>query len=319
MSYHTTRDASFDLEYSFVAVTIGCCPVIKDALKDRLLELTKEVFQGQYGCRILDINVGADFVHVHFDAKPSTALGELARYYIRHTGACLWSEFGAYLKPYLSGSTLRWERDYFLCIENSRCHDMAESFIYEKRKKASATGSTAELPNLPAKARGEKVLSRFGALIYELRRENDENADVHSKTTLFGVHPSVFREKVLQCDAPKEEWIEALCKEYGMTRDEFDERMAHIDARAFDLRKPSPEKEEDDQSEFYNYNNGVQRVCEMYGIGVGDIANETNFPKIYVQKLYDDPSAEALQKFESAIKAVYPAAFQKTNAKSVRR
>ena len=85
MSYHTTRDASFDLEYSFVAVTIGCCPVIKDALKDRLLELTKEVFQGQYGCRILDINVGADFVHVHFDAKPSTALGELARYYIRHT------------------------------------------------------------------------------------------------------------------------------------------------------------------------------------------------------------------------------------------
>ena len=57
----------------------------------------------------------------------------------------------------------------------------------------------------------------------------------------------------------------------------------------------------------------------MYGIGVGDIANETNFPKIYVQKLYDDPSAEALQKFESAIKAVYPAAFQKTNAKSVRR
>ena len=46
MSYHTTRDASFDLEYSFVAVTIGCCPVIKDALKDRLLELTKEVFQG---------------------------------------------------------------------------------------------------------------------------------------------------------------------------------------------------------------------------------------------------------------------------------
>ena len=104
-----------------------------------------------------------------------------------------------------------------------------------------------------------------------------------------------------------------------MTRDEFDERMAHIDARAFDLRKPSPEKEEDDQSEFYNYNNGVQRVCEMYGIGVGDIANETNFPKSYVQKLYDDPSAEALQKFESAIKAVYPAAFQKTNAKSVRR
>ena len=158
MSYHTTRDASFDLEYSFVAVTIRCCPVIKDALKDRLLELTKEVFQGQYGCRILDINVGADFVHVHFDAKPSTALGELAHYYIRHTGACLWSEFGAYLKPYLSGSTFRWERDYFLCIENSRCHDMAESFIYEKRKKASAAGSTAELPNLPAK-RGVKRCS----------------------------------------------------------------------------------------------------------------------------------------------------------------
>lgn len=128
MSYRTNRHSCYDLEYHLVVVTKYRHPVIVRAFKERLLELTKRIFEENFSCFISEINTDRDHIHIMFEAPPQVTLSSLVCSYKTVTARLLRKEFAEYLKPYYWKPVL-WSRSYFICTVSERSHTMVQEYI----------------------------------------------------------------------------------------------------------------------------------------------------------------------------------------------
>lgn len=128
MSYRTNRHSCYDLEYHLVVVTKYRHPVIVGAFKERLLELTKRIFEEKFSCFISEINTDRDHIHIMFEAPPQVTLSSLVCSYKTVTARLLRKEFAEYLKPYYWKPVL-WSRSYFICTVSERSHTMMQEYI----------------------------------------------------------------------------------------------------------------------------------------------------------------------------------------------
>lgn len=134
MSYRTNRHSCYDLEYHLVVVTKYRNPVIDGAFKERLLEITKTLFEENYSCFITEINTDKDHIHILFDAPPQTTLSTLVNSFKTVTSRRLRKEFSEYLKQFYWEPVL-WSRSYFICTVSERSHDMVKQYIRNQGNK----------------------------------------------------------------------------------------------------------------------------------------------------------------------------------------
>ena len=127
------RHSVYDLEYHLVVVTKYCYPLFGNDMAKRLVEISHNIFDDLWGCKILEINTSVDHVHILFEAPPQVQLSKLVNNYKTVTSRLLRKEFALflskyYLKPYF------WSDSYFVATVSDRTFDAVSNYISSQNK-----------------------------------------------------------------------------------------------------------------------------------------------------------------------------------------
>ena len=127
VEYHTNRHSCYLLEYHLVVVTKYRHPVIFGELKERLLEISYEVIENYWNCKISEINTDKDHIHIMFEAPPQVQLSKLANNYKTVTSRLLRKEFADELKNYY-WKPYFWADSYFVCTVSDKNRNMVKRY-----------------------------------------------------------------------------------------------------------------------------------------------------------------------------------------------
>ena len=117
-----------------VVITKYRHPVIGGAFRERLIELTKRIFEENFHCFVSEVNTDKDIIHILFEAPPQVTLSSLVCSYKTVTARLLRKEFAEYLKPYYWKPYL-WSRSYFICTVSERSREMVQEYIRNQGNK----------------------------------------------------------------------------------------------------------------------------------------------------------------------------------------
>lgn len=126
--YRTNRHSCYLLEYHLVVVTKYRHPVLTGKLKDRLLELSFNVIEDYWKCRVLEINTDKDHIHILFESKPQVQLSKLVNNYKTVTSRILRKEFADELSPYY-WKPYFWSDSYFIGCVSDRSREAVKAYI----------------------------------------------------------------------------------------------------------------------------------------------------------------------------------------------
>lgn len=126
--YRTNRHSCYLLEYHLVIVTKYRHPVLTGKLKDRLLELSFNVIEDYWKCRILEISTDKDHIHILFESKPQVQLSKLVNNYKTVTSRILRKEFADELSPYY-WKPYFWSDSYFIGCVSDRTREAVRFYI----------------------------------------------------------------------------------------------------------------------------------------------------------------------------------------------
>lgn len=126
--YRTNRHSCYLLEYHLVVVTKYRHPVLTGKLKDRLLELSFNVIEDYWKCRILEISTDKDHIHILFESKPQVQLSKLVNNYKTVTSRILRKEFADELSPYY-WKPYFWSDSYFIGCVSDRIRKAVRFYI----------------------------------------------------------------------------------------------------------------------------------------------------------------------------------------------
>ena len=129
--YRRNRHSCYDLEYHLVVVTKYRHPVITGALKDRLFEITEDLFSGHWNCRILEKNTDRDHIHILFEAPPQIQLSVLVNNFKTVTSRRIRKEFAEELQPYY-WKPYFWSDSYYIGSVSERSHEQITHYIQEQ-------------------------------------------------------------------------------------------------------------------------------------------------------------------------------------------
>lgn len=126
--YRTNRHSCYLLEYHLVVVTKYRHPVLTGKLKDRLLELSFNVIEDYWKCRILEISTDKDHIHILFESKPQVQLSKLVNDYKTVTSRIIRKEFADELSPYY-WKPYFWSDSYFIGCVSDRTRKAVRFYI----------------------------------------------------------------------------------------------------------------------------------------------------------------------------------------------
>jgi len=129
--YKTNRHSCYLLEYHLVVVTKYRHPTLTGRLRERLLELSYNIIEDYWKCKIHEINTDKDHIHILFESKPQVQLSKLVNNYKTVTSRCLRKEFAEELKPYY-WKPYFWADSYFICSVSDRSHAAVEAYIIDQ-------------------------------------------------------------------------------------------------------------------------------------------------------------------------------------------
>ena len=128
IDYRRNRHSCYLLEYHLVVVTKYRHPVITGQLKTRLIELSKQIIEGYWECKISAINTDKDHIHIMFEAKPQIQLSKLINNFKTVTSRRIRKEFADELKPFYRKPYF-WADSYFVCTVSDRSRDIIKKYI----------------------------------------------------------------------------------------------------------------------------------------------------------------------------------------------
>lgn len=128
MTIKKNRHSCYLLQYHFVVVTKYRHKVIKNDLKERLLGLSKSIFEESWNCEIIEMNTDQDHIHILFEAPPQVQLSKLVNSYKSLTARTLRKEFAEYLTPYY-WKPVFWSSSYFICTVSEHTTSCVTEYI----------------------------------------------------------------------------------------------------------------------------------------------------------------------------------------------
>ena len=122
------RHSVYDLEYHLVVVTKYRHPVIIGEIAKRLTEISHNIFEQSWNCKIFEINTNLDHVHILFEAPPQVQLSKLINNYKTVTSRLIRRDFADFLakyywKPYF------WSDSYFIATVSDRTHEAVQNYV----------------------------------------------------------------------------------------------------------------------------------------------------------------------------------------------
>lgn len=128
IDYRRNRHSCYLLEYHLVVVTKYRHPVITEQIMTRLIELSKQIIEEYWECKISAINTDKDHIHIMFEAKPQIQLSKLINNFKTVTSRRIRKEFADELKPFY-WKPYFWSDSYFICTVSDRSRDIVEKYI----------------------------------------------------------------------------------------------------------------------------------------------------------------------------------------------
>ena len=128
IDYRRNRHSCYLLEYHLVVVTKYRHPVITGQIMTRLIELSKQIIEEYWECKISAINTDKDHIHIMFEAKPQIQLSKLINNFKTVTSRRIRKEFANELKPFY-WKPYFWSDSYFICTVSDRSRDIVEKYI----------------------------------------------------------------------------------------------------------------------------------------------------------------------------------------------
>lgn len=124
--YNKNRHSCYSLKYHLVVVTKYRNEVINKEVFERLKEITVNIFESSFNCKITNVNAEKDHVHILFEAPPQVQLSKLINNFKTVSSRLIRKEFKEhvdkyYCKPYF------WSSSYLILSVS----DVSESIINE--------------------------------------------------------------------------------------------------------------------------------------------------------------------------------------------
>ena len=126
------RHSTYSLEYHLVICTKYRHPVITGKLKDRLIELTRMVFEEYWNCTVIEVNTDKDHIHILFEAPPQVQLSKLINNYKTVSARLIRKEFSEELSPYY-WKPYFWSLAYFICTVSERSEEAVKHYIQNQK------------------------------------------------------------------------------------------------------------------------------------------------------------------------------------------
>jgi len=122
------RHSVYDLEYHLVAVTKYRHPVLNEEVTARLLDISRRLLEDDWPCKVIEINISTDHVHILFEAPPQVQLSKLVNNYKTVTSRLLRKEFAEFLSQYYREPYF-WSQSYFIATVGDRTHASVLSYV----------------------------------------------------------------------------------------------------------------------------------------------------------------------------------------------
>lgn len=128
--YKKNRHAYYKLTYHLVIVTKYRHKYIDTKIMDRLVEITKNLFE-KWNCDLIEMNGEEDHIHILFDAPPQINLANIINNYKTVTSRYIRKEFPEelskyYWKPYF------WSRSYMVLSTGGATIEVIKKYIEEQ-------------------------------------------------------------------------------------------------------------------------------------------------------------------------------------------
>lgn len=132
--YHKNRHAVYRLKYHLVVCTKYRHPVLVDSIRDRLIEISRDIIENRWKSEILEIETDSDHVHILFETSPQTQLSKLINNYKTVTSRLLRKEFSDTLEPYYWKPCF-WSDTYFISSVSDTSEAVIRRYIQDQGKK----------------------------------------------------------------------------------------------------------------------------------------------------------------------------------------
>ncbi len=121
--YYINQHSSFLLPYHLVLITKNRNPILKNDLKDRLLEYTKQYFE-ERDINLIHLDIGNDYFHIQFEASPQTHLSKLVNAFKSASSRIMKKEF-----PSDFNDSSFWSMSYFIGGVNDITEKLVQNYI----------------------------------------------------------------------------------------------------------------------------------------------------------------------------------------------
>jgi putative transposase len=132
IEYSTNRHSCFYLKFHLVVVTKFRKPIFdNEELVKRLYEITGNIIETNWNCKIDSINTDSDHVHIMFSSTPQTCLSKLVNNFKTVTSRRLRKEFHDYLKQFYFGedNSYFWSNSYFIGTVSEVSETIIKNYI----------------------------------------------------------------------------------------------------------------------------------------------------------------------------------------------
>lgn len=126
-SYYKNKHSCYLLQYHLVLVTKYRHPVLKDEIKDFLINYTEKYFKDR-NINILEINTDVDHIHILFEAPPQIKMSDFINAYKSASSRHIRKKFAEQLLPYY-WKPYFWSLSYFVCSASEKSTNLIVEYI----------------------------------------------------------------------------------------------------------------------------------------------------------------------------------------------
>lgn len=119
---------NFDLKYHFVLCTGYRHPILKNRIMYRCQEIIEDLLTNHFDCKIIEMNIQPDHIHIMFETTPSIQLSKMICSVKTVTSRMLKKEFSKELSKYYWTSKF-WNANYFICTVSDRSEELVQKYI----------------------------------------------------------------------------------------------------------------------------------------------------------------------------------------------
>ena len=133
METNKNRHSVYKLQYHLVVSTKFRKPVIDKNINKRLKEISKNLFENSWDCKIIEIESEKDHIHILFETKPQIQVSKLINSFKTVSSRLIRKEFKTEIEKYY-WKPFFWNPSYLILTTGGSTVEIIKKYIQEQDK-----------------------------------------------------------------------------------------------------------------------------------------------------------------------------------------